>query len=247
MTKPPVKKTAIEIFNNLGLETLPENDTWAHRFQIKSGTASRLYVIGKHRETGMWVCSCPGFRSHRHCKHMSAVSSTTSEVDRVDGIPIMLASAKKFEKDVLPTPDDDMFPDIEPERRPFSDDGYRHYDTATGLGSSEEWERMAEDIFARLGINDDDYTTYASQSWRFANASSQHSGERRTNPKYRPSNPLLIILDLEAIPDTLASFKTAARKRMFRAHPDRGGSADEFREVFAAYEKLAWDVFKVKV
>jgi hypothetical protein len=52
---------------------LPDNDQWQHRFQIESETSNRLYVVAQNRKKGFWACSCPGWKRHRHCKHLRSM------------------------------------------------------------------------------------------------------------------------------------------------------------------------------
>jgi hypothetical protein len=53
---------------------LPDNDQWQHRFEIKSETSSRIYIISQNKKGRFWGCSCPGWRTNRTCKHLSALS-----------------------------------------------------------------------------------------------------------------------------------------------------------------------------
>jgi len=69
-------------------------------------------------------------------------------------------------------------------------------------------------------------------------------GERapkRPAPRTRPPRPSVRSaweqLGL-ATGSSLAEVKTAFRQRALVAHPDHGGDADEFRELFRAYERL---------
>lgn len=52
---------------------LSDNDQWQHRFNIPSQTSNRLYTIGQHKSGRYWGCSCPGWKRHRHCKHLNAM------------------------------------------------------------------------------------------------------------------------------------------------------------------------------
>lgn len=58
-----------------GAVKLPDNATWKNRFEIKSATSNRLYVIAQRKSDGSWGCSCPGWIRYRHCKHLRAVES----------------------------------------------------------------------------------------------------------------------------------------------------------------------------
>lgn len=68
------KKTSVgEIAAQIGSTLLPDNPQWTNRFQIKSGSSDRLYIIAQQRTDGVWGCSCPGWRHHRRCKHLTDV------------------------------------------------------------------------------------------------------------------------------------------------------------------------------
>lgn len=57
-----------------GAIRLPDNDQWHNRFEIRSETSGRKYVIAQNKRTGQWGCSCPGYRIPKHgvryCKHL---------------------------------------------------------------------------------------------------------------------------------------------------------------------------------
>jgi len=50
-----------------------ENKTHEYRMEIRSGSSDRLYVVARRKGTGGWECSCPGWISHRNCKHLKAM------------------------------------------------------------------------------------------------------------------------------------------------------------------------------
>lgn len=52
---------------------LPDNSQYQFRFEIRSETSNRVYVIAQHKVGRWWSCSCPGWIRHRKCKHLSAV------------------------------------------------------------------------------------------------------------------------------------------------------------------------------
>lgn len=52
---------------------LPDNDQWQFRFNVESESSNRLYVIAQHKKKKHWACSCPGWKRHRHCKHLQAI------------------------------------------------------------------------------------------------------------------------------------------------------------------------------
>jgi hypothetical protein len=52
---------------------LPDNQQWQYRFNIASESSNRLYTIAQHKTKKHWGCSCPGWKRHRHCKHLQAL------------------------------------------------------------------------------------------------------------------------------------------------------------------------------
>ncbi len=52
---------------------LPDKNQWTNRFEIHSETSDRVYVIAQHKDLKHWGCSCPAWRVHRKCKHLSSV------------------------------------------------------------------------------------------------------------------------------------------------------------------------------
>lgn len=65
--------TVEEIATQIGSTLLPDSDRWTNRFQIRSESSDRLYIIAQQRADGEWGCSCPGWRHHRRCKHLTDV------------------------------------------------------------------------------------------------------------------------------------------------------------------------------
>lgn len=49
---------------------LPDKGCWTNRFEIRSESSNRIYIVAQHKETGEWGCSCPGYCRHRKCKHL---------------------------------------------------------------------------------------------------------------------------------------------------------------------------------
>lgn len=52
---------------------LPDNDQWQNRFEIKSETSDRVYIVAQNKKKRHFGCSCPGFKRHRRCKHLEAL------------------------------------------------------------------------------------------------------------------------------------------------------------------------------
>jgi hypothetical protein len=57
----------------VGATLLPDNERYTNRLGIRSSSSTRLYVVAQSRRTGQWSCSCPGWISHRHCKHLQVM------------------------------------------------------------------------------------------------------------------------------------------------------------------------------
>ena len=49
---------------------LPDNRDWENRFEVRSSSSDRVYVIAQNKAKRHWGCSCPGFKRHRTCKHL---------------------------------------------------------------------------------------------------------------------------------------------------------------------------------
>jgi len=56
---------------------LPDLPQWKNRFNVKSASSGRLYVVSQNVNTGEWGCSCPGWRIARNgvraCKHLRSM------------------------------------------------------------------------------------------------------------------------------------------------------------------------------
>lgn len=58
----------------IGATLLPDNDRYTNRLEIRSRHSSRLYIVAQNKATGAWSCSCPGWISRRHCKHLTVMT-----------------------------------------------------------------------------------------------------------------------------------------------------------------------------
>lgn len=68
---------------------LPDNDQWQNRFEAKSETSDRIYIISQNKKKKHWGCSCFGYRRYRRCKHLKAVGLPTNETPyevQIEGI-----------------------------------------------------------------------------------------------------------------------------------------------------------------
>lgn len=52
---------------------LPDNATYQFRFQVKSESSNRLYIIAQNKSGLWWSCGCPGWIRHKTCKHLQAL------------------------------------------------------------------------------------------------------------------------------------------------------------------------------
>ncbi len=58
---------------------LPDNDQWQNRFEVRSESSDRIYIVAQHKEKKHWGCSCMGWRRHRKCKHLTALGIPSHE------------------------------------------------------------------------------------------------------------------------------------------------------------------------
>lgn len=69
------RKALLTVANHAGGELLPDNAQYTNRFQIKSSSSTRLYIVSQIKKTGEWRCSCPRCCTNpaRTCKHLDAI------------------------------------------------------------------------------------------------------------------------------------------------------------------------------
>lgn len=58
---------------------LPDNDQWQFRFEVKSESSDRIYIIAQNKNKKHWGCSCMGYRRFRKCKHLESIGLPTHE------------------------------------------------------------------------------------------------------------------------------------------------------------------------
>ncbi len=58
---------------------LPSNDQWQFRFEIRSESSNRIYIVSQNIKKKHWGCSCPGYRTKRKCKHLEALGLPAHE------------------------------------------------------------------------------------------------------------------------------------------------------------------------
>lgn len=64
-------KIAVEARRPAGAVALPDDGRWESRFEIRSESSDRIYVIAREKRSQKWACSCPGYLRHRKCKHLT--------------------------------------------------------------------------------------------------------------------------------------------------------------------------------
>jgi len=62
-----------------GSVMLPDKEQWQNRFEVRSSSSNRVYIIAQHKIKKHWGCSCPGWKAHRKCKHLTAVGIPNHE------------------------------------------------------------------------------------------------------------------------------------------------------------------------
>jgi len=59
--------------------SLPDSKDWQLRFEIRSESSDRIYIVAQHKKKRHWGCSCPAWRTRRYCKHLEALGIPTHE------------------------------------------------------------------------------------------------------------------------------------------------------------------------
>ena len=62
-----------QIAAQIGSSVMPDNAQWVNRFTVQSRSSSSVYTVAQRRTDGVWGCSCPGWRHHRKCKHLTDI------------------------------------------------------------------------------------------------------------------------------------------------------------------------------
>lgn len=58
---------------------LPDNDQWQNRFEVRSESSNRIYIIAQNKKKRHWGCSCMGYKRYRKCKHLESIGAPTQE------------------------------------------------------------------------------------------------------------------------------------------------------------------------
>ena len=61
-----------------GTTALEDNSSHTNRFEIRSESSNRVYIVAQSKSAGEWQCSCPGWcikrpGKERNCKHLKAL------------------------------------------------------------------------------------------------------------------------------------------------------------------------------
>jgi hypothetical protein len=65
--------TAITIRLPQNTPMLPDSKGWTNRFEIRSQSSGRVYIVAQRTGSRSWGCSCPGWLRYRKCKHLEAI------------------------------------------------------------------------------------------------------------------------------------------------------------------------------
>jgi hypothetical protein len=66
-------KAQIVVYTPPGTIKLADNAQWTNRFEIRSESSNRVYVVSQNKAGRHWGCSCMGWIRYRHCKHLAAL------------------------------------------------------------------------------------------------------------------------------------------------------------------------------
>lgn len=58
---------------------LADNRDYTNRFEIRSESSSRIYIVSQHKTKRHWCCSCPAWVTRRYCKHLEALGLPNHE------------------------------------------------------------------------------------------------------------------------------------------------------------------------
>lgn len=75
----PTNTTAIEIRVAPGT-VLDDNTLWTNRFEVRSASSGRVYIVSQNKEKRHWGCSCPGWKRHRKCHHLEEIGLPSHEM-----------------------------------------------------------------------------------------------------------------------------------------------------------------------
>jgi hypothetical protein len=197
-------------------------DLWTNRITIRSASSSREYTVSERvidgQPSGTWGCSCPGYRTRRACKHLTAMGKTPAgHLNPKTELTPRQAAAVSSSKS-------------------FADSAYSHYDTREGFGTAEDWIRAAE------GMAGGRYRYRYYREERKQQAPPRDHGRQAPPPRQPRATSShaedMRLLGLTSMPEVVKGLVTAMRKRAMIDHPDHGGTNAAFVAMFAAYERL---------
>ena len=73
-----ITQTAV-LLHVSGAVILPDNDQWENRFEIRSESSNRIYIVAQHKQKRHWGCSCMGWKRYRRCKHLNSIGLPSHE------------------------------------------------------------------------------------------------------------------------------------------------------------------------
>lgn len=77
---PQTAETAVVIRAPRGSAILPDNRQYTNRFEIRSESSDRVYIVAQNINGRWWSCSCMGWISRRKCKHLEAIGLPANKV-----------------------------------------------------------------------------------------------------------------------------------------------------------------------
>ncbi len=75
-----MNRQMVALANRFNCDLLPDNAQWTNRFEIRSESSSRLYTVAQRKSDRTWGCSCPGWRTRRTCKHLTAMLPSLRQI-----------------------------------------------------------------------------------------------------------------------------------------------------------------------
>jgi hypothetical protein len=73
LAAPPPPPSAALVLRVPANERLPDNAAFTNRFYVKSGSSNLLWTIAQSKTGRWWGCNCPGWITHRTCRHLKAL------------------------------------------------------------------------------------------------------------------------------------------------------------------------------
>lgn len=67
------REQVAEIAEAIGSSLEPDTAQYVNRFTVPSTSSSKMYLVSQRRTSGQWCCSCRGWTTHRHCRHLNDI------------------------------------------------------------------------------------------------------------------------------------------------------------------------------